>query len=280
LPVEFTATSSFPTVDSWIWTFGDGDSAFVQSPTHVYTDPGRYDVKVQIQSGTETRSYSVTKYVTALADTLKGGRINSEPGRTVELTISGHNTVPLNNIQIPVRFSGSMRLSLDSFSTAGCRTDFLNHKIQTMWDETNCLTSYSLFNAEVGAANLQPGDGPLLKLFFTIPSNATSEQFCDINLDGFEGYDPVFSGPIVYFSPTRLNGLIGIIYMCGDANNDEAVNILDVGGLINYLYPQGLPPLPAGRGDANGNGVVNIIDVSTLISFLYRGGPAPICPVP
>ncbi|SYZ74462.1 putative Streptopain [Candidatus Zixiibacteriota bacterium] len=280
LQVDFAAVTSFPTVDTWTWSFGDGDSAFVESPTHVYTTPGRYDVKVQIQSGSDIRSYTVTKYITALADTLKGGRLNSDPGRTVALTISARNTVPVSHIQIPICFKGDMALTLDSFSTAGCRTDYFEHVSQTMLDEQNCLTSFSLYNSSVGAVDLAAGDGPVLKLYFTIPAGATSDLFNNIGLEGFGTYAPMFYGPVVQFSPKHTDGLIGIIYKCGDANNDETINILDVSALINYLYHQGFPPLPLGRGDANGNGTVNILDVSTLISFLYRGGTAPICPVP
>jgi hypothetical protein len=65
--------------------------------------------------------------------------------------------------------------------------------------------------------------------------------------------------------------------MPGDANNDGAVNILDISYLIAYLYSGGPPPPCMYEGDPNGNCVINILDISYLIAYLYQGGPAPIC---
>ena len=54
--IHFTDTSvpaSDSTADSiitWIWVFGDGDSAFIQNPSHLYQDPGEYEVELIISS--------------------------------------------------------------------------------------------------------------------------------------------------------------------------------------------------------------------------------------
>ncbi|SYZ73946.1 conserved hypothetical protein [Candidatus Zixiibacteriota bacterium] len=66
--------------------------------------------------------------------------------------------------------------------------------------------------------------------------------------------------------------------VCGDANGNESVNILDVSFVINYLYRGGPAPSPLSVTDVNNSGGVNILDVSYLINFLYKGGPAPNCP--
>jgi len=48
-PVVFS-DSSFgnPGPAFWSWTFGDGDSSNIQSPTHTYINPGTYDVKLVV----------------------------------------------------------------------------------------------------------------------------------------------------------------------------------------------------------------------------------------
>ncbi len=68
------------------------------------------------------------------------------------------------------------------------------------------------------------------------------------------------------------------INKAGDANNNGAVNALDVTYLINFLYKQGPQPPCFSQGDCNGNGIINALDVTYLINFLYKHGPAPICP--
>jgi len=66
-------------------------------------------------------------------------------------------------------------------------------------------------------------------------------------------------------------------YVCGDANGDESVNILDITFLINYLYKDGPAPDPWEKVDVNGTGDVNILDITYLINYLYKDGPAPQC---
>ncbi len=64
---------------------------------------------------------------------------------------------------------------------------------------------------------------------------------------------------------------------CGDANNDDQVNIFDVTFLISYLYLEGPSPLYPHLSDVDNSGVINIFDITCLISYLYLGGAEPNC---
>jgi len=66
--------------------------------------------------------------------------------------------------------------------------------------------------------------------------------------------------------------------LCGDANGDLTINILDITYLISYLYKGGPPPVSPEMADVNGDGTVNILDITYLLNYLYKGGPAPDCP--
>jgi hypothetical protein len=68
------------------------------------------------------------------------------------------------------------------------------------------------------------------------------------------------------------------IFICGDVNGDETVNLLDVLYLINYVYKGGPAPNPLESADVNSSGTINIVDIVYLINFLYKGGPVPNCP--
>ncbi|UCD95414.1 MAG: dockerin type I repeat-containing protein [Candidatus Zixiibacteriota bacterium] len=70
---------------------------------------------------------------------------------------------------------------------------------------------------------------------------------------------------------------IAEVFICGDANCDGNMNILDITYLVDYLYREGPPPLPNEAGDADGSGETNILDITNLINYLYKEGPAPIC---
>jgi hypothetical protein len=67
-------------------------------------------------------------------------------------------------------------------------------------------------------------------------------------------------------------------FICGDANGDTRINLLDVSYIINYLYRGGLAPNPIQSADVNHSATINLLDVSYIISYLYRQGSAPNCP--
>jgi hypothetical protein len=67
-------------------------------------------------------------------------------------------------------------------------------------------------------------------------------------------------------------------FLCGDANGDTRINLIDVSYMINTLYRGGSPSNPPAAADLDNSTRLNLIDVSYLISFLYRGGLVPVCP--
>ncbi len=64
----------------------------------------------------------------------------------------------------------------------------------------------------------------------------------------------------------------------GDADGDQATNLLDITHLINYLYKQGPIPEPYAvcSGDPNADCAVNLLDITYLINYLYKDGPIPV----
>ncbi|HEX7400555.1 MAG TPA: dockerin type I domain-containing protein, partial [candidate division Zixibacteria bacterium] len=73
-------------------------------------------------------------------------------------------------------------------------------------------------------------------------------------------------------------GVVGLtVFLCGDANYDDIVDVGDVVYLVNYLYRGDPAPVPMEAGDANNDLVVDVGDVVFLINYLYRGGSTPIC---
>ena len=81
LTVEFTDLSS-PSVFAWSWIFGDGGTAFVQNPTHVYTEPGTYDVTL------------VGVCPTGSSQTVKVGYIQVDDG--LQASVTSDNGIGVN----------------------------------------------------------------------------------------------------------------------------------------------------------------------------------------
>lgn len=67
-------------------------------------------------------------------------------------------------------------------------------------------------------------------------------------------------------------------YVCGDANGDRSVNIVDASFIVNMIFFGGALADPMEAADANCDGRPNIADASYLITWIFLGGDPPCCP--
>ncbi|MBD3216711.1 MAG: M28 family peptidase [candidate division Zixibacteria bacterium] len=64
-------------------------------------------------------------------------------------------------------------------------------------------------------------------------------------------------------------------YICGDANSDQAANVIDAVYIINYVFVGGDPPDPLESADVNCDSAVNVSDVVWIVNYIFIGGNAP-----
>ncbi len=276
LEVNFTGVCDYDAAQ-WTWDFGDGDSAFVQSPTHIYDETGIYDVTLEVDTVGGSLLRNKRNYIVVLADTLSATNEPVLPNSVVKITVNGRNTIPLYSVQVPVEYSGTFNVTLDSFSTAGCRTEHFDHALRINYEPGNKRQTIKIYNTDWQTADLEPGEGPLLKLFFTIPATAPAGQSIPIILDGYSDNSPEYQSLYIEsYAPATVTGGMEV-FNCGDVDGSTTVNILDITYLIGYLYKDGPEPSITQAADVDGSGVINILDITYLISYLYKSGPAPIC---
>lgn len=67
-------------------------------------------------------------------------------------------------------------------------------------------------------------------------------------------------------------------FLCGDANGNGKVDLIDISYIINALYRGGPAPISWDAVDVDNSGKCNLRDVSYLITYLYRNGLDPVCP--
>ncbi len=109
--------------------------------------------------------------------------------------------------------------------------------------------------------------------------------------DGTAGNNPCVGGATVgcddncvnVYNPTQTDSdSDGIgdacLFVCGDVDGDDLVNILDIVFIINYKYKSGPAPFYFNSGDVNSDLLINILDVVYLVNYKYKEGPVPICP--
>jgi len=69
------------------------------------------------------------------------------------------------------------------------------------------------------------------------------------------------------------------VFVAGDANGDDGINLADAVFLINYIFKGGSAPDPIEAGDASCNNTIETSDAVALINYLFKGGPEPkMCP--
>jgi hypothetical protein len=64
----------------------------------------------------------------------------------------------------------------------------------------------------------------------------------------------------------------------GDANDDGNFELVDITYMINFVYQDGMPPIPDQMcsGDPNSDCKIDILDITRLINHLYQNGPVPV----
>lgn len=68
-------------------------------------------------------------------------------------------------------------------------------------------------------------------------------------------------------------------YVCGDADTDSSVSVVDVVYLINYIFRDGPPPYPLDVGNVNCDGDITLADIVFLINYIFKQGTTPCdCP--
>lgn len=276
LEIQFTAMSDRD-VTSWEWDFGDGEAAYVQNPTHTFTKAGCFDVTLTITHDQGSRTLKRTDFIYAIKDSLKAGTYKTYPGQTVEVVITASNSEPLSQITIPVEYGGGAGLVYDSISIAGCRTANFEKKSLKHSDTYNSRVTVSLnarLEADSWTEDLPVGTGPIVKMYFTVPANAGEGAESEIILDGYSTYVPTFYGNIygtIYsYDVTTTAGQVKTDLICGDANDDDDCNLLDILYLISNVYQAGPQPVPFEAGDVNVDGNINLLDILGLIDFVYN----------
>jgi PKD repeat protein len=69
LTVQFTDLSVAGTspIIAWLWSFGDGDTSIVASPSHIYTTPGSYTVVLSVLTNDGEDREDKAFYITVVA---------------------------------------------------------------------------------------------------------------------------------------------------------------------------------------------------------------------
>ena len=281
LTVQFSDSSEGAT--EWLWDFGDGEGSEQRNPLHTYTWGGSYDVSLEVALPEGHAERTIEDMILVKADTIVAESVLGDPGTMVEVTIRARNIFPLDKIILPVEFDGDLSLAYNSFSTEGCRTAYFDDQNYTNFDPwTYHRVTIRLRTATDGSQpELPPGEGAIVKLYFTLDSEADPGTSTDIVLDGYLEFLPTFSGSLLEYHPKTVTGLVEAGCCTGirgnvDGDELDQVTIDDIIHMVNWTFSGGPQPTCLDEADVDNNGFINIEDLVYLVGNIYGGGPDPL----
>ncbi|HEX9751459.1 MAG TPA: PKD domain-containing protein [candidate division Zixibacteria bacterium] len=285
LDVSYTYDAPFTTT-GWKWYFGDGDSADVENPVHAY-DPGVYDVELRAFTNDGQRYTIKRDFITVWADTVDGPNF-SAPQDTGKLVweVIATNALPLEAITIPVSLTNVPAIAtFDSLKTHGCRTEYFEQQVAVFNNGFFGQRAVKL-TADFGGGSppLEPGTGPIAKIYMTIKAAAEPGDTVGLSFDPLEGfaltaeartatYNPVWDGGRLY-----LSGGPCACDCFGDPQCDGITNVFDVVAAVDVAFRNGAPipdpnPLcPRATTDVTCDNVTNVFDVVALVDVAFRNG--------
>ena len=291
LPVDFTDLT-LGSINDWNWQFGDGDSAVVSDPQHVYQDPGLFNVALTVTGvngmGTEVKP----NFVTVLAETLKVTDTTLEANVSAYWEVYAQNNVPLKEIVLPITVTNVPSVVFfDSISFVGTRLDYFELK-QVVFDNRFAGQLAMRVRADNGGGSpaLAPGDGPIARVYVRTRSFATAGQTATMSTGTLGVYTLTAKTVTTDYAP-EFNGATLTIAAApcdcaqhGDLSGDGVFDALDLNELIDYVFFSGTQPLQDAtcphidRGDYNCDGVDDALDLNYLIDLLFFSGPPPCDP--
>lgn len=220
-----------------------------------------------------------------IPDTVRVDSVQAITYNSSMLPVYFFNDEPIFAAEVTLQFD-SFYLHFDSFSVIGSRIEGIPSD-QIISNDSSGLIDFFVYDLNL----IPPGNGLLCHVYFT-PGNVDVETTIEIDsttwlLFGGGLRRTVFSDQTGQtIRPQFAKGYITIPespgFVCGDANGDNAIDLLDILYLIAFLYndPNGPAPEPVQLGDPNADWAINLLDILYYIAFLYNdpNGPAPQCP--
>jgi len=169
-------------------------------------------------SNTNGYLYILDTRLVQLDEKLIGDSVVTSPANKVRVDVSIVNDFPIREATIPFGWGGDLNLIFDSVSTSGLRTDYFEVGQWIVFDPANERCAYRIrASSDDSAPDLDPGSGPILSIYFTVPASASGMPN-PIELTGIDIVPPQITTDCFSYSPQVTDGYVAIVESTGTKN--------------------------------------------------------------
>ncbi|MDE0961136.1 MAG: PKD domain-containing protein [Planctomycetota bacterium] len=285
-------------ITSYYWDFGDGDSSTLSAGDHTYLEPGTYTISLTVTGpgGTDTTGSASPVVVASPESSMELADISVFGGQPVFHPVLGTHSSFLQGFQIAVEFDGLV-LNMSEISLSGTQAEALSPEFIVTQVNMDGLDS-TMYIAVI-FDTLPPFDGRMMSpgihqtlctLDYTVNFGFPMGTTTEVRFVESVGTPPIHTMYAIEGgfseSPYLIQGTVSIseapqfLFVRGDANYNQQVNIADAIFLLDYLFIGGEAGVCPDAADTNDDGMVNIGDAIHLLTFLFSSGETIPYPYP
>jgi C1A family cysteine protease len=287
--VTFSATWPYAEVLEYQWEFDDGGGSTEATPTHIFEETGFHSVTLSLTTSEGVVEFLHKDAIAVHADTLTITKGIADEGGAAKVDILLHNHLPLTLMLLPFTWNGPLQVNFDSMSVAGSRLDGIGNSNVVLAEPG--LHAATIYWSGDQANFLDPGDGPIASLYFTVVGGSPGDV-TPIKIEEHSYIQPqLFCVGLADYLPELVDGQISLQGCCvgrvGNANGQgvypDEITLGDIMLLVDVKFISGdcskISCLT--EADANQDGGVNpncedhitLGDIMTLVDFLFITGP-------
>ncbi len=196
LAVQFNSLST-GVIDSYLWSFGDGDSTFAQNPLHIYTAPGRYTVRLTVTGPGGSNSAQRGNYIQVL-----------NPPPTADFTVDQQSGV----VPLIVNFTAITTGAVSTYAW-----DFGDGGTSTLQNPSHQYTTAGVYSVRLTVDGPDGSNSTLKTNFITV---LVPPPTADFSADPVTGVDPLQ----VTFTNSSTGQIDKYLWDFGDGNGSEEQN--------------------------------------------------------
>jgi len=285
-------------ISEQLWDFGDGTFSSTSSPEKTYSEPGSFSISLTVEGPGGENTFTINNAISGSVppNVIEIADIAAFGGQPVIHPLLATHPDALQGFQASIQYNEDVT-PIEEINFTGTQVESLTPEFVAtnfyLGGEESALIIAVIFDflPPFDGRSLDPGLKQTLgNIQYTVPFNLPLGTVGLIEfIDGL-GEPPINTRFVPLdassVSPYMLSGSCTVdaqpqfLFVRGDANYNQSVDIADAIFVLSFLFSGGAAPSCPDSADSNDDGAINIGDSVYVLSFLFSSGPTLPYPFP